>query len=329
MRRLCEMLNVNRGWFDAAAVQPPNAEETALRDLIEEIVLEFPGYGYRRVTATLRREGWGVNHKRVLRIMREGSLLCQLQRRWVPTTDSRHGQERSPNLVKERAVTGLNQLWVADITSVRLPRAFASLAAILEAFSRKGMPSGPGWALSRWLDTTVALQALDQALATREIRPGLIHHADQGVAYASGADVERLRTHGIRVSMASVGNPDENAQAEAFFRTLKREEVDRKDDQTFEEAHADLAHVIGEISNAKRLHSALGDQPPDEFEETCGRANPIPVLVGGMGRGRLSTDPQDPREKKESNKERRERLLLRLTSAGRHTDLVKGVHPSW
>ncbi len=276
MRRLCETLNVNRGWFYAAAVQPPNAEETALRDRIEEIVLEFPGYGYRRVTATLRREGWGVNHKRVLRIMREESLLCQLQRRWVPTTDSRHGQERYPNLVKERAVTGLNQLWVADITYVRLPRAFAYLAAILDAFSRKVI----GWALSRWLDTTVALQALDQALATREIRPGLIHHSDQGVQYASGAYVERLRTHGIRVSMASVGNPYENAQAEAFFRTLKREEVYLKDYQTFEEAHADLAHFIEQIYNAKRLHSALGYQPPDEFEETCGRANPIPVLVG-------------------------------------------------
>lgn len=181
MRRLCAILGVNRSWFDGAAAKRPNAEETALRDRVEEIVREFSGYGDRRVPKAVPRDGGRVNHKRVRRIMREESLLCQLKRPGVATTDSCHGHERSPNLAKGIARTGLNQLWVADSTSVRLPRAFADRAAVLDAFSRKGGPSGPGWAFSRWLDTTVALPALDQALATRTVRPGLIHHSDQGV----------------------------------------------------------------------------------------------------------------------------------------------------
>jgi putative transposase len=266
VRRLCDLLGVNRSWFYGAASVRPSVEATALRDRIEEIVLEFPGYGYRRVTATLHREEWAINHKRVLRIMRDESLRCQLQRRWIPTTDSRHGQHRYPNRVKELVVTGLNQLWIADITYVRLPRAFAYLAAVLDAFSRKVI----GWALSRWLDTTVALQALDRALASRMVPPGLIHHSDQGVQYAAAADVERLEAHGIQISMAAVGNPYENAQAESFFRTLKREEVYLKEYQTFEEAEANLARFIEKIYNAKRLHSALGYRPPSEFEATLG-----------------------------------------------------------
>jgi transposase InsO family protein len=262
IRQLCDVLEVNRSWFYAKAIGEARPDDTALRDRIEEIVLEFPGYGYRRVTKTLEREQRRVNHKRVLRIMRAESLLCQLKRRWVATTDSRHDHMRYLNLVKGQIVTTLNQLWIADITYIRLPRSFAYLAAILDAFSRKVI----GWAFSRWIDTALTLQALDRALATRPVVPGLIHHSDQGVQYASSAYVARLQERAIRVSMAATGNPYENAQAESFFKTLKREEVYLKDDASFADAEANLAHFIADVYNAKRLHSALAYRPPEEFE---------------------------------------------------------------
>jgi putative transposase len=221
IRQLCQVLSVNRSWFYARENRAVGADDTALRDRIEEIVLEFPGYGYRRVTKTLERDQWVVNHKRVLRIMRAESLLCQLKRRWIATTDSRHDHMRYLNLVKGERVTALNQVWIADITYIRLPRSFAYLAAILDAFSRKVI----GWAFSRWIDTALTLQALERALTTRPVAEGLIHHSDQGVQYASTAYVTRLEENGMRVSMAATGNPYENAQAESFFKTLKHEMV--------------------------------------------------------------------------------------------------------
>ena len=235
----------------------------ALRAAVEEIGLEFPGYGYRRVTKALQRAGWTVNHKRVLRIMREEALLCQLKRRWVPTTDSRHGLTTYPNLLLlQTEVSQLNQVWVADITYIRLPRSFAYLAAILDAYSRKVI----GWALSRWIDTALTLQALDQALATRPVESGLIHHSDRGVQYASSAYVEQLQEHGIQISMAARGNPYENAQAEAFFKTLKSEEVYLKEYRDIADAEQHLERFIEDVYNTKRLHSALGYRPPAEFE---------------------------------------------------------------
>lgn len=221
VRQLCVILGVSRSWYYAAERERGAEDEVVLRAAIEGIVLTFPGYGYRRVTKALQREGWRVNHKRVLRIMREEALLCHLKRRWVPTTDSGHGLATYPNLLQQTAVSGLNQVWVADITYIRLPRGFAYLAAILDAYSRKVI----GWALSRWIDTALTLQALDYALATRPVAAGLIHHSDQGVQYASRAYVERLQEHRIQISMAARGNPYENAQAESFFKTLKREMV--------------------------------------------------------------------------------------------------------
>jgi transposase InsO family protein len=189
-------------------------------------------------------------------------LLCQLKRRWVPTTDSQHGLATYPNLLRQKEVAQLNQVWVADSTYIRLPRSFADLAALLDAYSRKVI----GWALSRWLDTALTLQALAQALATRSVEPGLIHHSDRGVQYASSAYVERLQEHGIQISMAARGNPYANAQAEAFFKTLKSEEVYLKEYRDITDAEQHLERFIADVYHTKRLHSALGYRPPAEFE---------------------------------------------------------------
>lgn len=269
VRSLCRLLSVNRAWYYAAAdASSRPAEETpdvALRDAIERIVVEFAGYGYRRVTAALKREGWQVNHKRVLRIMQEESLLCQLKRHFVTTTDSRHRLGSYDNLLQSQELTAPNQAWVADITYIHLPGDFVYLAVLLDAYSRRCV----GWQLSRHIDTQLALDALNMALAARTPAPGLIHHSDHGVQYASLAYVERLQSVQAQMSMAAVGNPYENAKAESFFKTLKREEVYLNEYRTFEEAQANLAHFIDEVYNVKRLHSSLGYRPPVEFEAAC------------------------------------------------------------
>lgn len=260
IRVLCRLAGVSRSWFYDRPGS--DARDRALRDAIEALVLEFPGYGYRRVTHALARAGWSVNHKRVLRVMRQESLLCQLQRRFVPTTDSDHGYRRYPNLIKELVVDHLDQVWVSDITYIRLPTAFAYLAAILDALSRRCI----GWELSRAIDTRLTLTALERALAARQPAPGLIHHSDQGVQYAAQDYVTQLEAVGASISMAGRGNPYENAQAERFFRTLKSEEVYLKEYHTFEEAYENIGPFIDDVYNVKRLHSALGYRPPAEFE---------------------------------------------------------------
>ena len=195
--------------------------EVALRDAVEQLTLEFPGYGYRRVTHALCRAGWGVNHKHVLRVMREESLLCQLRRHFLVTTNSAHGYAIYPNLLAEAELTGIDQAWVADLTYIRLPTAFVYLACVLDAFSRRCI----GWKLSRQIDTRLTLSALEMALETRQPAPGLIHHSDRGVQYASTAYVARLEQAQAQVSMSATGNPYDNAKAESFFKTLKREMV--------------------------------------------------------------------------------------------------------
>ena len=263
IRQLCNSLQVNRRWYYARLAQSEEADpDVDLRDAIEQIILEFPGYGYRRVTHGLVRAGWSVNHKRVLRIMREESLLCHLKRQFVPTTDSHHPFQVYPNLVKGLEVDAPDRVWVADITYIRLLSSFVYVAALLDAYSRKCV----GWNLSKRIDTQLALGALGKALATRDVRPGLIHHSDRGVQYASLAYVEQLHRVHAQLSMSSVGNPYDNAKAESFFKTLKQEEVYLKQYQTFEEAQTNIGQFIADVYNTKRLHSSLGYVPPVEFE---------------------------------------------------------------
>lgn len=226
----------------------------ALRDAIESIIVDFAGYGYRRVTHALQRDGWNVNHKRVLRIMHEESLLCRIKRHFVHTTDSHQHFPVYPNLVNGTTPEAPDLIWVADLTYIRLRSEFIYLATILDAYSRRWI----GWNLSTRIDTNLALGALDEALATREVKPGLIHHSDRGVQYASTAYTERLRSRGVHISMSAKGNVYDNAKAESFFKTLKQEEVYLKQYQTFEEASANIGQFIDDVYNTKRLHSSLG-----------------------------------------------------------------------
>jgi putative transposase len=276
LRYLCRLFGVSRSWLYDRATQPTRAEhDAALRDAIEQLILVFPGYGYRRVTKALQRDGWDVNHKRVLRVMRQESLLCQLKRAFVVTTDSDHPWRPYPNLLRATEVTHLDQVWVADITYIKLPTSFVYLACILDAYSRRCV----GWRLSRSIDTTMTLAALDHALKTRQPRAGLIHHSDRGVQYASTAYVARLQQAEVRISMSSRGNPYENAKAESFFKTLKREEVWLKQYRDFREAEANIGLFIEDVYNQKRLHSSLGYVPPAEFERDVIRQEKSPLAA--------------------------------------------------
>ncbi len=233
-------------------------EEVGLRDTMEQIALEFPRYGYRRMTAELQRRQWPVNHKHVLRLMRENHLLIEVKH-YCRTTFSQHPYSRYPNLVKDLAITHPDQVWVADITYIQVQREFLYLAVLMDRFTR----AIRGWELSRSLSADLSLAALQSALVTH--RPE-IHHSDQGVQYAAPRYTECLRTHGIQISMAAQGQPTENAFAERLMRTLKEEEVYLHDYRDYDDARTHIARFLDDVYMHKRLHSALGYVPPAEFE---------------------------------------------------------------
>jgi transposase InsO family protein len=233
-----------------------------LRDAIQRIALEFSSYGRPRITAELKRRGWEVNHKRVHRILREDNLLCLRRRKFVVTTDSGHGLRVYPNLARQMVLTDVDQLWRADLTYIRLQEEFVFLAVILDAYSRRVI----GWALDRTLESGLALTALRMALSRRSIGPGLVHHSDRGIQYASRDYTDLLQSQGIRISMSRKGNPWDNAACESFMKTLKYEEVYRSEYRDLAEARSLIGQFLERIYNRKRLHSALGYVPPVEFE---------------------------------------------------------------
>jgi putative transposase len=263
VKRLCTAAGISRAsYYRSLAVPMAAGQEMALRDELQKIALECPCYGYRRITPELKRRGYGVNHKRVLRLMRADNLLCLRRKSFVRTTDSEHNWAVYPNLAAKMETTGSNQLWVADITYIRLLREFVYLAVVLDAWSRRVV----GWALGRTLEAELALTALRMAITERNPNSGLVHHSDRGVQYACGAYRELLEAHQIRGSMSRKGNPYDNAFAESFMKTLKYEEVDRNEYRDLGEALAAMQEFIDRVYNHKRLHSALGYLAPAEFE---------------------------------------------------------------
>jgi putative transposase len=262
--RMVELGRVSRSGFYRF---DPNGKAAAdrdmdLRDAIQRIALEWPSYGRPRITAELRRRGWRVNPKRVYRLLGEDNLLCVRKRRFVTTTDSRHGRKVYPNRARDLVLNGIDQLWRADITYIRMREEFVYLAVVLDAFSRRVI----GWALDRTMEEDLTLAALGMALRQRSAGPGLVHHSDRGSQYASLAYTELLQAQGIAISMSRKGNPWDNAACESFMKTLKYEEVLRNDYRDLAEARVSIQEFLEKVYNRKRLHSALGYRPPVEFE---------------------------------------------------------------
>ncbi len=238
----------------------PAADADELHDAVLRLAGEWPTYGYRRLTRMLRRQGWRINAKRVRRVMAELGIQGKVTPRRVRTTDSDHAFPRYPNRVADREVVRPEQVWVADITYVRLRTEFVYLAVIMDVFTR----CVRGWELSRSLDQTLTLRALERAL--RRWRPE-IHHSDQGVQYAATAYVERLLGIGTAISMAAVGVPEENGYAERLMRTIKEEEVDLTEYEDVADARRQLGRFLDAVYNKKRIHSSLGYLTPAEFEQ--------------------------------------------------------------
>ena len=274
IKRMVELGGISRSRFyrfDEDRKPGPDSDMD-LRNALHHVALEWPSYGRPRITAELRRRGWKVNPKHVYRLMREDNLLCLRKRKFVViTTDSNHGRKVYPNLAAELELTGVDQLWVADITYIRLEEEFVYLAVILDRFSRRLI----GWALDRTMEDDLTLAALHMALEQRKPGPGLVHHSDRGSQYASNDYTNLLKDRGVRISMSRKANPWDNAACESFMKTLKYEEVLRNEYRDLSEAKRSIARFLEQVYNEKRLHSALGYCPPAEFE----RSLPLLPLV--------------------------------------------------
>lgn len=266
MARMCGLAGFSRAGYyrSSVAAAASSPEELEVRDALQKIALEWPAYGTRRVKAELEKRGWRVNRKRVQRLMREDNLLCVAKRKFAVTTDSAHPLPVYPNLPPAMKLTGINQLWRADITYIRLEEEFVYLAVILDAHSRRVI----GWHLDDTMAETLTLSALQMALAAREVRAGLVHHSDRGVQYASSAYTGLLTEHGIGISMSRKGNPWDNAACESFMKTLKNEEVHRAEYRNLTDARTRIGEFLESIYNDRRLHSSLAYCSPSEFERS-------------------------------------------------------------
>ncbi len=273
---MCEMTAVSRASFYRDWEQKaPSEAELALRDAVQRAALKDRTLGYRRITALIQRAGFVVGKEKVRRIMRTDNLLAVRRRRFVVTTDSNHRFRVYPNLAESLEVTAVNQLWVADLTYIRLRREFVFLAVVLDAFSRKVI----GWDLGRTLATSLPLRALENAIADRRPQPGLVHHSDRGTQYASNDYVQRLEACGAHLSMSRPARPWENGKCESFIKTLKREEIDARRYASFAELRQHVDEFMEQIYNKVRLHSALGYRSPEEFEQQMPEVEWSPAAV--------------------------------------------------
>ncbi len=252
-----------RGYLKAAGIGlRPRGDDLDVRSEIQKIALEFPCYGRPRIKKELKRRGWTVNQKRVARVMREDNLLCLRRKKFVTTTEARHGLPVYPNPARDMRLTRINELWIADITYIRLETEFVYLAVVLDAYSRRVI----GWALDRTLEHDLAIAALQMAFDQRKPKQGLTHHSDRGVQYASHDYTGLLKDHSVTISMSRKGNPYDNAFCESFMKTLKHEEVHRQEYRGLADARASIGRFIEKVYNGKRPHSALDYRPPIEFE---------------------------------------------------------------
>jgi putative transposase len=271
--RVCNVLGLPRSAYYRGGRIRATAEEEAIVGRIEQLVLTRPGYGSRRIARELSRNcasGERIGRRRARRIMREHSLLCQLKKRWTRTTDSAHGHRHYPNLVAGLALEQPDRVWVCDVTYLRLERGFCYLAVILDAFTRKVV----SWNLSKQIDATLTLEALRRALREREPAPGWIHHSDRGVQYACRGYVETVLSHDGRPSMSSKACPYDNAKAESFFATLKKEHVYQEEHNTLNQVDAGIRRYIDDYYNKHRIHSSLGYLSPEEFETRVVNSQP-------------------------------------------------------